>query len=83
MSLNNASSLKEDCFYGKIKGMPDETLTNQAPPEPPKTPPTAIAVTAKRRSLLDLDAVLGLHEKADHVREKEKLSPEERQLLQH
>ncbi len=63
--------------------MPDETLTNQAPPEPPKTPPTAIAVTAKRRSLLDLDAVLGLHEKADHVREKEKLSPEERQILQH
>lgn len=80
MLPKHAFSLKEHGFSGKMKGMPEETKTNQAPPVPP---PTAIAATEKRRSLLDFDAVLGLHEKADHAREKEKLTPEEQQTLKH
>ncbi|MBI2117404.1 ATP-binding protein [Candidatus Peregrinibacteria bacterium] len=55
--------------------MPEELQTNQAPKPPAPAPPT--------KSFLDLDAILGLHEKADHAREKEKLTPEERQVLTH
>jgi len=55
--------------------MPEEIQTNQAPLPTAPAPP--------KKSLLDLDAILGLHEKADHAREKEKLTPEERQVLAH
>lgn len=75
MLLNHAYSLNKHGFSGKIEGMPEDTNTNQASPPTPLSPP--------KRSLLDLDAILGLHEKADHAREKEKLTPEERLTLTH
>lgn len=63
--------------------MAEETNINNPAASEPSPPPAAAVAAKKERSLLDLDAILGLHEKADHAREKEKLTPEERQTLLH